>query len=48
MILWLITTAYSLYNDTYYMTLYSNYHNNILILTLTGLMLKTIYYLKLK
>lgn len=31
MILWLITTAISLYNDTYYLTLYSNYHNNILI-----------------
>lgn len=28
MILWLIRTAYSFYIDTYYLCLYSNYHNH--------------------
>lgn len=48
MILWLIMIVYFLYNDIYYLILYFNYYNNILIFILIGLMLKIIYYLKLK
>lgn len=48
MILWLIMIVYFLYNDIYYLSLYFNYYNNILVFILIGLMLKIIYYLKLK